>query len=62
MAERVDSFVRLGHTLAMDLAGDFDVDANGRITRWHEYADIQSLTNQTESSRAETSQGASRTK
>jgi limonene-1,2-epoxide hydrolase len=48
MAERVDSFTTLGHPLTMDVVGVFDVDVSGRITRWHEYFDIQSLTAQME--------------
>jgi limonene-1,2-epoxide hydrolase len=50
MAERVDSFVTLGRPLTMEVVGVFDVDESGRITRWREYFDIQSLTAQMESS------------
>jgi limonene-1,2-epoxide hydrolase len=46
MTERVDTFTTLGHPLSMEVAGVFDVDAGGRITPWHEYFDIQSLTAQ----------------
>jgi limonene-1,2-epoxide hydrolase len=48
MAERVDTFTTLGHPLSMEVVGVFDVDAEGRISRWHEYFDIQSLTAQME--------------
>jgi limonene-1,2-epoxide hydrolase len=46
MAERVDTFTTLGHPLSMEVVGVFDVDEMGRVKRWHEYFDIQSLTAQ----------------
>jgi limonene-1,2-epoxide hydrolase len=51
MAERLDSFVTLGHPLTMDVVGVFDVDTSGQINRWREYFDIQSLTAQMEGAR-----------
>jgi Limonene-1,2-epoxide hydrolase catalytic domain len=37
LTERVDNFKIDGKPIGMEVVGVFDVDANGRITRWRDY-------------------------
>ena len=43
MVERIDKFEIDGRSLGMELVGVFDVDDDGRITRWREYYDLRSF-------------------
>jgi limonene-1,2-epoxide hydrolase len=43
MVERTDKMVLDGKQIGMELVGVFDVDDEGRITRWREYYDFQSF-------------------
>ena len=42
MVERVDNFEIGGKPFDLEVVGVFDVDDNGRITRWHDYYDVRS--------------------
>ena len=42
MVERVDNFEIGGKPFDLEVVGVFDVDDNGRITRWHDYYDLRS--------------------
>lgn len=41
LTERVDNFEVRGKPIGMEVAGVFDVDTNGPITRWHDYYDLR---------------------
>ena len=43
MVERVDNFEIAGRPFAMEVAAAFEVDDDGRITRWHDYYDLRSI-------------------
>jgi limonene-1,2-epoxide hydrolase len=43
MVERTDKMVLDGTSIGMELVGVFDVDDEGRITRWREYYDFRSF-------------------
>jgi limonene-1,2-epoxide hydrolase len=43
MVERVDNFDIAGKPFDMDVAAVFEVDNDGRITRWREYYDLKSI-------------------
>ena len=43
MVERVDVFDMMGQTFDVEIAGVFEVDDNGRISRWRDYYDMRSL-------------------
>ena len=46
MTERVDNFEVGGKPIGMEVMGVFDVDSNGRITRWRDYYDLPTLVEQ----------------
>jgi len=48
MVERVDRFDFGGKPLAVAVVGVFEVDASGRISRWREYYDLKSVSEQLE--------------
>jgi limonene-1,2-epoxide hydrolase len=48
MVERVDNFKIAGKPFDMDVAAAFDVDDQGRISRWREYYDLKSITDRVE--------------
>lgn len=48
MVERVDKFPIRGEEFTMDAVCVVEVGSDGRITRWREYYDQQSITNQIE--------------
>jgi limonene-1,2-epoxide hydrolase len=43
MVERVDIFEMVGKTFEVDISGVFEVDDQGRISRWRDYYDMRSL-------------------
>ena len=43
MLERVDHFEIQGKPIVMEVAAVFEVDGNGRITRWRDYYDLRSI-------------------
>jgi limonene-1,2-epoxide hydrolase len=43
MVERVDNFDIAGKPFAMEIAAAFEVDNDGRITRWRDYYDLRSI-------------------
>ena len=43
MVEREEPFVIEGKPIDHEVVGVFDVDDNGRITRWRDYYDLTSL-------------------
>jgi limonene-1,2-epoxide hydrolase len=43
MVERVDNFKIQGRPFDLEVAAVFNVDDNGRITRWRDYYDLKSL-------------------
>jgi limonene-1,2-epoxide hydrolase len=46
MVERVDVFEMFGKTFEVEMTGVFEVDGDGRITRWRDYYDMRSLEEQ----------------
>jgi limonene-1,2-epoxide hydrolase len=46
MMERVDNFEVGGKPIGMEVMGVFDVDRDGRITRWRDYYDLPTLVEQ----------------
>jgi limonene-1,2-epoxide hydrolase len=44
--ERVDSFTLGDKNIQYEIAVAFDIDSAGRIKRWHEYYDRQSIIDQ----------------
>lgn len=44
--ERVDRFEIAGKTIAIPVMGAFEVTADGRISAWRDYFDMQQFTNQ----------------
>jgi limonene-1,2-epoxide hydrolase len=55
IAERVDSFEMQGKWFDMDVVGVFEVDGQGKIKRYRDYYDLQSLTDKIASAFAESS-------
>ena len=47
MIERVDNFDVGGTMFALDVAAVFTIDDSGRIARWRDYYDLQSIAEQT---------------
>jgi limonene-1,2-epoxide hydrolase len=43
MVERVDVFEMAGKTFEVEIAGVFEVNGDGRITRWRDFYDMRSL-------------------
>jgi limonene-1,2-epoxide hydrolase len=43
MVERVDIFEMAGKKFDVEISGVFEVDAEGRISRWRDYYDMRSL-------------------
>ena len=43
MVERVDDFEMMGKTFDVEIMGVFEVNGDGRITRWRDYYDMRSL-------------------
>ena len=43
LTERVDNFEVGGKPVDMEVVGVFDVDSEGRITRWRDYYDLPTL-------------------
>jgi limonene-1,2-epoxide hydrolase len=46
LTERVDNCEIAGKTVGMEVVGVFDVDSEGRITRWRDYYDLPTLVEQ----------------
>ena len=46
LTERVDNFEVGGKQIGMEVVGVFDVDSEGRITRWRDYYDLPTLVEQ----------------
>jgi limonene-1,2-epoxide hydrolase len=46
MVERVDTFPIEGKPFRLEIVGVFEVGGDGLITRWQEYFDSQSVTDQ----------------
>lgn len=46
MTERVDNCEIAGKSIGMEVVGVFDVDPEGRITRWRDYYDLPTLVEQ----------------
>jgi limonene-1,2-epoxide hydrolase len=46
MIERLDHFDYQGKTVRYEITVAFDVDGEGRITRWHDYYDMGSIRDQ----------------
>ncbi len=46
MVERVDNFELEGQWFHLDVAGVFELDDDGRITRWRDYYDLKSISDQ----------------
>ena len=55
IAERVDSFEMQGKWFDMEVVGVFEVDGEGKIKRYRDYYDLQSLTDKIASAFAELS-------
>jgi limonene-1,2-epoxide hydrolase len=55
IAERVDSFEMQGKWFDMEVVGVFEVDGEGKIKRYRDYYDLQSLTDEIASAFAELS-------
>ena len=47
MVERVDSFKIEGRLFDLEVAAVFEVDNDGRITRWRDYYDLKSIADRT---------------
>ena len=47
MVERVDNFKIAGKTFDLEVAAVFEVDSDGRITRWRDYYDLKSIMERT---------------
>ena len=47
LVERVDNFEFGGTPFGLEVVGVFEVDHNGRITRWRDYYDLQSIAERT---------------
>jgi len=45
--ERVDNCEINGKTIGFEVVGVFDVDSEGRITRWRDYYDLPTFVQQT---------------
>jgi limonene-1,2-epoxide hydrolase len=43
MVERVDIFEMQGKSFDVEIAGVFEINGDGRITRWRDYYDMRSL-------------------
>jgi limonene-1,2-epoxide hydrolase len=43
MVERVDIFEMQGKSFDVEISGVFEVNGDGRITRWRDYYDMRSL-------------------
>lgn len=43
LVERVDIFEMAGKTFDVEIAGVFEVNDDGRVSRWHDYYDMRSL-------------------
>jgi limonene-1,2-epoxide hydrolase len=43
IAERVDAFEMQGKSFELEVVGVFEVDGDGKIKRFHDYYDLQSL-------------------
>ncbi len=52
MIERVDNFEVGGAQFALEVASAFTIDEGGRIARWRDYYDLQSITEQTAAAQA----------
>ena len=46
LTERVDNCEIAGKSVGMEVVGVFDVDSDGRITRWRDYYDLPTLAEQ----------------
>ena len=46
LTERVDRFVLGGKTIAIPVMGTFEITADGRISAWRDYFDMQQFTSQ----------------
>ncbi|MGV0742883.1 nuclear transport factor 2 family protein [Mycolicibacterium sp. XJ870] len=46
LAQRVDNIEIEGKPIGIEAVGVFDVDSNGRITRWRDYYDLPTLMDQ----------------
>lgn len=46
LTERVDDCEIAGESVPMEVVGVFDVDSDGRITRWRDYYDLPTLVEQ----------------
>ncbi|WP_197501470.1 limonene-1,2-epoxide hydrolase family protein [Mycobacterium sp. 852002-51057_SCH5723018] len=46
LTERVDNCEIAGKSVGMEVVGVFDVDSEGRITRWRDYYDLSTLVEQ----------------
>ena len=47
IVERVDNFEIGGKPFRLEVVGVFEIDNNGRIKRWRDYYDLQSIAEQT---------------
>jgi limonene-1,2-epoxide hydrolase len=47
IVERLDNFEIGGKPFALEVVGVFETDNNGRIKRWRDYYDLQSIAEQT---------------
>jgi limonene-1,2-epoxide hydrolase len=48
MVERVDNFELEGQWFHLDVVGVFELDGDGLITRWRDYYDLKSISDQVE--------------
>ncbi|MEW6268737.1 MAG: limonene-1,2-epoxide hydrolase family protein [Thermodesulfobacteriota bacterium] len=46
LTERIDRFVMNGKTIALPVMGAFEVTADGKISAWRDYFDMQQFTSQ----------------